>query len=100
MSDNRRYSAKKPNRVGSEQFIIQVIKGDKEVKKFTVYKEDSSEDSAKKLVKNLKFDDNMIPYFAKYIDERRIMIDDENNYMNYSRHPYGAGNIEGEVPLI
>ena len=99
MPDHRRNSTKKPSRTGVEQFVIQIIKSEKEVKKFTVYKEDSSEDSAKKLVKNLKFDEDLVPYFAKYIDERRIIIDEENHYTNYSRQSYFPSNLESEIPL-
>lgn len=58
-----------------------------------MFKEDSAEDAASKLVKNFRMDEEMIPYFAKYIEERRIALDEENNYYNhsYSRQQYPSG---------
>ena len=63
--------------------------------KFTVFKEDTAEEAASKLVKNYRMDEDMIPYFAKYIEEQRIMLDEENSFYNptYSRHMYPSGNF-------
>jgi hypothetical protein len=64
--------------------------------RFTVFKEDTSEEAATKLIKSFKMDEEMIPYFTKYIEERRILLDEENNYFNptYSRRMYPTGNLK------
>ena len=51
------------------QFTIEVLASGSEKRTFRVYQQDSSFDSASKLVKNFRLDNDMVDYFAAYIEE-------------------------------
>jgi hypothetical protein len=72
------------------------LKAKDEHKTFSVYQKDSSLDAASKLVKNFKLENDMVSYFAAYIEERRAEIR-TNNYPGnetYSpEHSHNQGNF-------
>lgn len=54
------------------QFTIKIIRENNETRHFSIFSSDTSEEAAKKLAANLKLDDFHIPYWAAYIEERRL----------------------------
>jgi len=87
---NKNFKKKTPKKVprqGLIQFTIQVKKSEKEHKLFSVYQADSSEDSARKLVQNLWLDEDLVPYFAAYIEERRRDPEISGHHFNTHHTP-------------
>ena len=62
----------------SVQFSIRIFKDEKETRFFSVFSSDSSEDAAKKMVQNLKLDEFQVPFWAAYIEERRLELGLQN----------------------
>jgi hypothetical protein len=58
-------------RSGIIQFTLKVLKKEDEQRIFNVYQADSWIEAAKKMAQNLRLDEDMVPYWAAYINERR-----------------------------
>lgn len=56
------------------QFTIRILREENEVRHFSVYSSDSSEDAARKMAQNLRLEEFQIPYWAAYIEERRLEL--------------------------
>lgn len=64
--------SKQPKNSKMIQFTIQILRERDEVRIFSVYQADSSEEAARKMVSNLRIDESQIPYWTAFIEERRL----------------------------
>mmetsp|Transcript_3135 Transcript_3135/g.2604 ORF Transcript_3135/g.2604 Transcript_3135/m.2604 type:complete len:116 (+) Transcript_3135:1-348(+) len=88
---NKKY-INKPVRHGNIQFTIKVFKEECESRVFSVYEADSSLEAAKKMVQNLRMDDDLVRFWAAFIEEKRLKLDLQNFQLNHpgsAHHPLG-----------
>ena len=68
------------------------MKGENEIRSFSVYEADSSLEAARKMVQNLRMDDKFIMYWAAFIQEKRLQLElpcFENDSPGPSHHTLG-----------
>ncbi|CAI2365234.1 unnamed protein product [Moneuplotes crassus] len=77
-----------------KQFSIEVLLEKDEVRTFSVFNIDSSEDAAIKMVGNLRLDETQIPFWTAYIEERRVELKFKN--LNPQNNPNQGQNNHGK----